>query len=129
LLVCRDTGQHTAVLLDHSGLIGDAEREAARIFNADFTLFVTNGGSTSNRVVHQATVTAGDTVLLDRNAHKSAEQATTITHARPIYMVPTRNADGIIGPIPPAEMSRAAVADKLAASPLHTGAPVLATST
>jgi arginine decarboxylase len=113
-------------LLDHSGLIGDAEREAARIFNADFTLFVTNGGSTSNRVVHQATVTAGDTVLLDRNAHKSAEQATTITHARPIYMVPTRNAYGIIGPIPPTEMSGEAVAAKLAASPLATGAPVLA---
>jgi len=113
-------------LLDHSGLIGDAEREAARIFNADFTLFGTNGTSTSNRVVHQATVTAGDTVLLDRNAHKSAEQATTITHARAIYMVPTRNAYGIIGPIPPAEMSKTAVADKLAASPLATGAPVLA---
>ena len=113
-------------LLDHSGLIGDAEREAATIFNADFTLFGTNGTSTSNRVVHQATVTAGDTVLLDRNAHKSAEQATTITHARPIYMVPTRNAYGIIGPIPPAEMSREAVARKLAASPLATGAPVLA---
>src|SRR5271166_1045995 len=113
-------------LLDHSGLIGDAEREAARIFNADFTLFGTNGTSTSNRVVHQATVTAGDTVLLDRNAHKSAEQATTITHARAIYMVPTRNAYGIIGPIPPAEMSKTAVADKLVASPLATGAPVLA---
>lgn len=113
-------------LLDHSGLIGDAEREAARIFNADFTLFGTNGTSTSNRVVHQATVTAGDTVLLDRNAHKSAEQATTITHARPIYMVPTRNTYGIIGPIPPAEMSGEAVARKLAASPLATGAPVLA---
>jgi arginine decarboxylase len=113
-------------LLDHSGLIGDAERAAARIFNADFTLFGTNGTSTSNRVVHQATLTAGDTVLLDRNAHKSAEQATTITHARPIYLVPTRNAYGIVGPIPPAEMSEEAVAAKLAASPLATGAPMLA---
>jgi arginine decarboxylase len=113
-------------LLDHSGLIGQAERDAARIFGADLTLFVTNGTSTSNRVVHQASVVAGDTVLLDRNAHKSAEQATTITHAVPVYMVPTRNAYGIIGPIPPAEMTADALAAKLAASSLGASAPVLA---
>ena len=113
-------------LLDHSGLIGEAEREAARIFGADMTFFVTNGTSTSNRVVHQATVTAGDTVLLDRNAHKSAEQATTITQAVPVYMVPTRNAYGIIGPIPPSEMTGEAIAGKLERSSLHASSPVLA---
>jgi len=113
-------------LLDHSGLIGEAERDAARIFNADLTLFVTNGTSTSNRVVHQGSVTAGDTVLLDRNAHKSAEQATTINHSVPVYMVPTRNPYGIIGPIPPSQMTDDAVAEKLASSPLGTSRPVLA---
>ncbi len=52
-------------LLDHSGLIGEAERRAAAIFGADFTFFVTNGGSTSNRVVHQGCVVAGDVVALE----------------------------------------------------------------
>jgi arginine decarboxylase len=113
-------------LLDHSGLIGEAERDAARIFGADLTLFVTNGTSTSNRVVHQASVIAGDTVLLDRNAHKSAEQATTITHAVPVYMLPTRNPYGIIGPIPPSQMSEQALAEKLGRSTLGASAPVLA---
>ena len=68
-------------LLDHSGPIGEAEERAAEIFNADLTLFVTNGTSTSNRVVHQASVVRGDVVVNDRNAHKSIEQADTITQA------------------------------------------------
>ena len=105
-------------LLDHSGPIGEAERNAARIFNADMTLFVTNGTSTSNRVVHQATAVAGDVVVDDRNAHKSMEQADTITHVNPVYMIPSRNRYGIIGPIPPSEMSEAAIAAKIKASPL-----------
>jgi lysine decarboxylase/arginine decarboxylase len=103
-------------LLDHSGLIGEAERRAAAIFGSDFTFFVTNGGSTSNRVVHCGCVTAGDVVALDRNAHKSAEQSATMTRAVPIYMVPTRNRYGIIGPIPPGEMTVEAFAAKVAGS-------------
>ena len=115
-------------LLDHSGLIGEAERRAAAIFGADFTFFVTNGGSTSNRVVHQGCVTAADVVALDRNAHKSAEQSATMTRAVPIYMVPTRNRYGIIGPIPPGEMSREEFARKVDASPFAApdARPVLA---
>jgi lysine decarboxylase/arginine decarboxylase len=115
-------------LLDHSGPIGEAERNAAEIFNADMTLFVTNGTSTSNRVVHQACVVAGDVVVDDRNAHKSSEQADTITHAIPVYMMPTRNRYGIIGPIPPQEMTKKAIAAKIKASPLapNGAKPVLA---
>lgn len=105
-------------LLDHSGPIGLAERRAAHIFGADMTFFVTNGTSTSNRVVHQASVTAGEVMALDRNAHKSMEQATTITHGLPIYLRPTRNHLGIIGPIPPTEMTVEAIAEKVRMSPL-----------
>jgi len=115
-------------LLDHSGLIGEAERRAARIFGADFTFFVTNGGSTSNRIVHQGCVTAGDVVALDRNAHKSAEQSATMNRAVPIYMIPTRNRYGIIGPIPPGEMTQDAFAAKVASSSFAAtdASPVLA---
>jgi arginine decarboxylase len=80
------------------------------------TFFVTNGTSTSNRVVHPACVSAGDVVVLDRNAHKSTEQATTITHSLAVYLLPTRNRTGIIGPVPPQEMTEEAIARKIAES-------------
>ena len=50
-------------LLDHSGPIGESEKNAARIFGADQTYSVTNGTSTSNRVVFNASVTRDDIVV------------------------------------------------------------------
>jgi arginine decarboxylase len=38
-------------LLDHTGPVAASERNAARIFNADHCFFVTNGTSTSNKIV------------------------------------------------------------------------------
>ena len=49
----------------------------------------------------QACLTEGDLVVLDRNCHKSIEQGLILTGARPVYLVPTRNRYGIIGPISP----------------------------
>ncbi|MEO9137263.1 MAG: Orn/Lys/Arg decarboxylase N-terminal domain-containing protein, partial [Casimicrobiaceae bacterium] len=43
-------------LLDHSGPVAASERNAARIFNADDLFFVTNGTSTSNKMVWHSTV-------------------------------------------------------------------------
>ena len=105
-------------LLDHSGPIGEAERFAAKIFGADMTFFVTNGTSSANKVVYMGVVSTDDLVLVDRNCHKSSEHAMTMTHSLPVYMIPTRNRYGIIGPIPPDEMTPDAVRAKVAASPL-----------
>lgn len=58
-------------LLDHTGPVAASERNAARIFNADHLFFVTNGTSTSNKIVWHSCVAAGDIVLVDRNCHKS----------------------------------------------------------
>jgi arginine decarboxylase len=109
-------------LLDHSSRVGDAERNAARIFGADSTFFVLNGTSTANQIVAHSIATAGDLVLADRNCHKSMNYALTITDAVPVYLVPARNGYGIIGPIPPAQLTPAAVGAAIAASPLLTGA-------
>ena len=38
-------------LLDHSGPVAASERNAARIFSCDHLFFVTNGTSTSNKMV------------------------------------------------------------------------------
>src|SRR6202162_806605 len=43
-------------LLDHTGPVAASERNAARIFNADHCYFVTNGTSTSNKMVWHANV-------------------------------------------------------------------------
>jgi arginine decarboxylase len=110
-------------LLDHSGPLGEAERYAARVFGADLTYFVTNGTSTANKIVFFSRVTTDDIVLVDRNCHKSAEHALTMTHSRAVFMNPSRNRYGIIGPILPGEMTPDAVRKKIGACPLTRDLP------
>lgn len=98
-------------LLDHSGPVGAAERNAARVFGADASYFVLNGTSTSNQIVAHSCVVAGDVVLADRNCHKSINYALTVTDAVPVYLVPSRNGYGIIGPVPLSQLQPATVAD------------------
>ncbi len=105
-------------LLDHSGPIGESEKYVARVFGAQRSYTVTNGTSTSNRVIMMSSVTRGDYVLCDRNAHKSIEQALTLTGAIPTYLLPTRNHLGIIGPIHPERLTPKAIKASLAANPL-----------
>ena len=107
-------------LLEHSGPIGAAEAEAARTFGADRTMFVTNGTSTANKIVFHSCVRDGDIVLVDRNCHKSVMHAIVMTGAIPVYLIPERNAYGIIGPIPPRAFTERAVRASLAANPLVT---------
>ncbi|HEF4762928.1 TPA: arginine decarboxylase [Pseudomonas putida] len=105
-------------LLDHSGPIGQGERYAAKVFGAHRTYYVTNGSSTSNRVILMASVTRNQIALCDRNCHKSAEHAMTLSGAIPTYLVPTRNRYGIIGPILPQTLSAASVKAAIAENPL-----------
>ena len=104
-------------LLDHTGPIAASERNAARIFNADHLFFVTNGTSTSNKIVWHSTVAPGDVVIVDRNCHKSVLHAIIMTGAIPVFMMPTRNHFGIIGPIPLSEFQPETIRRKIAANP------------
>jgi arginine/lysine/ornithine decarboxylase len=108
-------------LLEHSGLVGAAEAQAAQTFGAQRTLFVTNGTSTANKVVFHACVRPGDVVLVDRNCHKSIMHAIVMTGAVPVYLQPSRNAYGIIGPIPPGALTSESVQSSLQANPLVSG--------
>lgn len=113
-------------LLDHSGPIGESEKYAARVFGAHRSYTVTNGSSTSNRIIFMSSVTLGDIALCDRNAHKSTEQALTMTGVVPVYLPPSRNHLGLIGPIYPEHLAPAAIASAIAANPLlpdRTGKP------
>ena len=108
-------------LLDHNGAIGESERNAARIFNADHCFFVTNGTSTSNKMVWHHAVAPGDVVLVDRNCHKSILHSIIMTGAIPVFLKPTRNHYGIIGPIPRSEFEPDSIRAKIAGHPLLQG--------
>ncbi|MDD4887510.1 MAG: Orn/Lys/Arg decarboxylase N-terminal domain-containing protein, partial [Thiomonas sp.] len=105
-------------LLDHTGPVAASERNAARIFHADHLFFVTNGTSTSNKMVWHSTVAPGDVVVVDRNCHKSILHAIIMTGALPVFLTPTRNHYGIIGPIPREAFTPENIARKIAENPL-----------
>ena len=118
--VCNSV-EELGQLLDHTGPIAQSERNAARIFNADHCFFVTNGTSTSNKMVWHHAVAPGDVVVVDRNCHKSILHAIVMTGAVPVFLTPTRNHYGIIGPIPLAEFSPESIRRKIAGNPLLEG--------
>jgi arginine decarboxylase len=108
-------------LLDHTGAVAASERNAARIFGADHLYFVTNGTSTANKIVLHYVIAPGDVVVVDRNCHKSVLHAIIMTGAVPVFLTPTRNHYGIIGPIPREQFEPAAIAARIAAHPLLAG--------
>jgi arginine/lysine/ornithine decarboxylase len=108
-------------LLDHTGPIGESEKYIARIFGSERSYSVTNGSSTSNRIIFMACVGRDQVVLCDRNAHKSLEHGLTMTGGIPHYMVPSRNRYGLIGPIYPERFKQAAINKEVAANALSKG--------
>jgi arginine decarboxylase len=105
-------------LLGHSGPVGESERNIARIFGADRSYSVLNGTSASNRAIMSACVGDNEIALCDRNCHKSIEQGLAITGGIPVFLRPTRNRYGIIGPIPPERLEPEAIAKCIADNPL-----------
>jgi arginine decarboxylase len=105
-------------LLDHTGPVAESEKYAARVFGAHRSYSGVVGTSGSNRSIMQACMKEDDIVVLDRNCHKSIEQGLMLTGARPVYMVPTRNRYGIIGPISPSEMEAKTIRAKAKAGSL-----------
>ena len=72
-------------LLDHSGPIGEGERYAARVFGAYRSYTVTNGTSTSNRVVLMAIVTRDLRCAppVGRQKQENADESVSPSHYRP----------------------------------------------
>lgn len=104
-------------LLDHTGPVAASEKNAARVFHSDHLFFVTNGTSTSNKIVWHSCVGNDDIVVVDRNCHKSILHAIMMTGAIPIFLTPTRNHYGIIGPIPKSEFSIESIREKIQKNP------------
>ncbi|MCM3170556.1 hypothetical protein M3617_28190, partial [Peribacillus frigoritolerans] len=68
-----------------------------------------------------ASVSRDQIALCDRNCHKSAEHAMTMSGAIPTYLVPTRNRYGIIGPIASERLTQTAIREAIASNPLAAG--------
>lgn len=73
-------------LLEPTGNIKLAQQMAARAFGADHVFFVTNGTSTSNKMVEQALLAPGDIMIVDRNCHKSHHYGAVLAGAFPLYV-------------------------------------------
>ncbi|MCW0136483.1 hypothetical protein OIU92_11540 [Escherichia coli] len=58
-------------MLDHTGPHLEAEEYIARTFGAEQSYIVTNGTSTSNKIVGMYAAPSGSTLLIDRNCRKS----------------------------------------------------------
>lgn len=87
-------------LLIHEGAPCDAQKHAAKVYNADKTYFVLNGTSASNKVATNALLARGDLVLFDRNNHKSNHHGALLqAGATPVYLETARNPFGFIGGI------------------------------
>jgi len=73
-------------LLEPTGNIKVAQDKAARALGGDRSFFVTNGTSTSNKIIHQALLRPGDIVLIDRDCHKSHHYGLVLAGAQPLYI-------------------------------------------
>jgi arginine decarboxylase len=73
-------------LLEPTGNIKRAQDLAARAFGAERVFFVTNGTSTSNKMVVQALLAPGDIAIIDRNCHKSHHYGMVMSGGQPLYV-------------------------------------------
>lgn len=116
-----DIGVATAEMGDylmHSGPVKKAEANAARLFGAERTFYGVSGSSGSNRVVAQGAIGANEIAVVDRNCHKSLNHGLALSQARPVYLTPSRNGYGLIGPIPAHRLQKDAIRQLIANSAL-----------
>ncbi|SJN12226.1 COG1982: Arginine/lysine/ornithine decarboxylases [Halomonas citrativorans] len=73
-------------LLEPTGNIKRAQEKAARAFGADHCYFITNGTSTSNKIVLMAVAQPSDIIIVDRNCHKSHHYGAVLGGLLPYYV-------------------------------------------
>ncbi len=120
-----DIGVATAEMGDYLVHIGPpkkSEEIAAKVFGADWTFYGVAGSSGSNRVVAQGAIGADEIAVVDRNCHKSLNHGLTLSRARPVYLIPSRNGYGLIGPIPAHRLKKAHVEGLISESGLTADA-------
>ena len=80
--------------------LSEAQRLSSEIFGTAHSCYVTNGTSTSNKAMLMTLLKPGETVLVDRNCHKSVHHAIVMAGASPRYLPARWNARlGVWGPV------------------------------
>ncbi|MCI3923293.1 aminotransferase class I/II-fold pyridoxal phosphate-dependent enzyme [Paenibacillus sp. TRM 82003] len=83
-----------------SGAILEAQSLAAACFGAERTYFLVGGSTVGNLSALHAVAGAGDVVVMQRNAHKSAIHALMLSGASAVFALPERNMEsGLAGGI------------------------------
>jgi arginine/lysine/ornithine decarboxylase len=92
--------------------LADAQRLTAEIFGSAQSCYITNGSTTANKAMLMTLLRPGETVLLDRNCHKSVHHAVVMAGAIPRYLPARFNARlGAWGPIALSDLRAAVGAD------------------
>lgn len=68
--------------------IARAEELLTNTYGADKSFFLVNGSTVGNLAMIYATCKQGDTILVQRNAHKSVFHAIELVGAKPVYIAP-----------------------------------------
>lgn len=109
LLPAMDTTETYGMdnLLDPREIILESEREAARIFGAQSTHYAVNGSTGSIYIALAAITDPGDTVLIQRNCHKSVYNSLVHNRLNPVYVYPTYNEEyNVLTGVDPQEVER-----------------------
>ncbi|KOY79956.1 aminotransferase class I/II-fold pyridoxal phosphate-dependent enzyme [Lysinibacillus macroides] len=69
-------------------MIGEAENLLAKTYGAMKSFFLVGGSTVGNLAMIYATCQAGDTIIVQRNAHKSIFHAIELVGAKPIFVTP-----------------------------------------
>lgn len=75
-------------LHEPNGVIEEAQQMLAELYSSDRSFFLVNGSTVGNLAMIYATCSVGDTVIVQRNAHKSVFHAIELTGARPVFVSP-----------------------------------------
>lgn len=76
------------------GIIAKALQKAAKVFGAEETFFLINGGTVGNQAMFLSLEnTAGKPVLLERSSHRSVMSAMVLNGLKPEYVMPVLHPD------------------------------------
>lgn len=76
-------------LHEPDGAIKEAQQRLSTFYGSDQSFFLVNGSTVGNLAMVYATCGVGDTIIVQRNAHKSVFHAIELTGARPVFISPS----------------------------------------
>lgn len=83
-------------LLEPKGIIRESQKEAARIFGAKYTQYCPGGSTASIYIALSAITRPGNTVIVQRNCHKSVYNSMILNRLNPVYIYPHYNEENVV---------------------------------